>query len=292
MARKNTLNVLGLKQFNADSSDFYVNTVSQHLKASHLHINKAHKHDFYASILFTAGSGIHEIDFNSYQVKPNSVFLLAPGQTHHWELSEDAEGIIFFHSKDFYESHYVRDLLSDYTFFSNVQNQGVLYLDQRMQEEIVPIFNKLLAVTHQDGFRQKQLLLSLITQIYVQLDNILISDTSVQPTRHDGYYSAFLKFQRMVEQHFLNEKSVSQYADWMNMTAKHLNRINQTIVSKSTLEIITDRVILEAKRILIFGDNNISQVAEQLGYSDYSHFSKIFKNKTGMTPTDFLKQYH
>jgi AraC family transcriptional activator of pobA len=281
---------LGLKQFDAKSTDFYVNTIANHLNTSHLHINKPHKHDFYAAFLFTHGTGYHEIDFNSYEVKPNTVFLLSPGQTHNWSLSDDANGVIFFHSKEFYESHYIHGLLSDYPFFSNVQNQAVIYLANK-NEEIVPIFTKLLHSNACRLIKKKDLLLSLVAQIYIQLENALDTTAFTDSNRHDNYYLNFLKFQQLVETHFLTEKSVQQYANRMNMTAKHLNRINRTIINKSTLEIIIDRVILEAKRHLIFGAKNISEIAEALGFSDYAHFSKIFKNKTGKTPSEFSKLY-
>lgn len=67
-----------------------------HLKSSHKHIEKPHRHDFYVTVLFTHGSGVHEIDFQSYDVQPGSLFFLSPGQIHSWELSDDTEGYIFF----------------------------------------------------------------------------------------------------------------------------------------------------------------------------------------------------
>src|SRR4051812_926638 len=90
--------------FGQDGNDdgFYVNTLSNHLKTSHLHISKPHKHDFYVFVVFTAGYGTHDIDFRRYPVSPGSVFLMAPGQIHSWALSEDVEGFVFFHTADFY----------------------------------------------------------------------------------------------------------------------------------------------------------------------------------------------
>ena len=291
MAKDGSLDVLVINQFTFESDDFYINRFAAHLKTSHLHINKPHKHNFFATILFTQGTGTHVIDFTSYEVKQNTVFLLSPGQTHNWELSEDVDGIIFFHSKEFYEVHYIHDFLSDYSFFSNMQNQAVLYLDTKMQGAVVPLFTKLLDVNSSAIFKKKQLLLSVVTQLYIELESAINASTLAVIKRHDHYYLNYLKFQRLVEENFLHERSVHQYADWMHMTAKHLNRINRTILNKSTLEIITDRVLLEAKRILIYGKKNISQVAEEMGFLDQAHFSKIFKSKTGMTPSDFLKLY-
>ena len=291
MTKFKNLNILGIKEFTIENSDIYVNTISNHLETSHLHINKPHKHNFFAAFFFTQGSGNHEIDFNSYEVKPNSIFLLSPGQTHTWQLSDDVEGIIFFHSQEFYEARYLHDFLSDYAFFSNVQNQADLYLDRHMSSEMIFLFQKLHAINSLDCIKKNQLLLSLVTQIYIGLENGLGSSALGDVNKHDRYYIKFLKFQRLVEENFITEKSVERYADWMNVTAKHLSRINRAIIGKSTLEIIMDRTILEAKRDLIFGNKNISQVAEDLGYSDSSHFSKIFKNKTGKTPSQFLKLY-
>lgn len=95
----------------------------------------------------------------------------------------------------------------------------------------------------------------------------------------------------MVEKHFWSEKSTRQYASWMNITPKHLNRINKMVVNKTTSEIIANRLILEAKRMLIYARNNLGEVADAFGFADYAHFSKLFKNKTGLTPSAFSKKY-
>lgn len=291
MSKIDSLEVLGLKQFAVDKTQFYANTMSNHLHTSHMHINKPHKHNFYATFLFTRGTGYHEIDFNSYEVTPYTVFVLSPGQTHSWQLSEDVEGIIFFHSQEFYEAHYLRELLSDYPFFSNSYSQPAIYLDQNKTNEIETIFDKILSVNRQEFPKKKQLLLSLITQVYIELEQFIMPNNTAVGTEHTGYYLKFLKFQQLVEEHFVVEKSVAHYAQLLNMTSKHLNRINKLILNKTTSEIITDRVILEAKRLLIFGEKNFAQISDELGFSEYAHFSKLFKAKTGQTPSQFSASY-
>ena len=87
------LNVLPIGLFKDGKDDgLYVNSLSLHLQTSHRHIDKPHKHDFFALILFTRGSGVHEIEFTRYEVSRGSLFFLKPGQTHNWTLSADAEG--------------------------------------------------------------------------------------------------------------------------------------------------------------------------------------------------------
>src|SRR3954467_5840636 len=96
--------VYGLKQFQKveEQGDFYANTLREHLKI-HTFVNLPHKHDFYLVVLITRGSGSHEIDFIKYTAKPGMLFLMQPGQMHHWQFSKDIEGYVFFHTRTFYE---------------------------------------------------------------------------------------------------------------------------------------------------------------------------------------------
>jgi AraC-like DNA-binding protein len=83
-------------------------------------------------------------------------------------------------------------------------------------------------------------------------------------------------------------KFPSEYASLLNITERHLNRITKTCLNKTPTELISDRVILEAKRMFIHSNYNIAEVAGELGYFDSSYFSKLFKKKTKLTPKQFL----
>ena len=133
-------------------------------------------------------------------------------------------------------------------------------------------------------------MLSVITQIYIELQRTFAQ----LPENHfpaGGYYDTFERFEALLEKHFRTHKSVSQYAEMMHMTPKHLNRISGIVLQKTTSSIIADRVILEAKRMLIYAQNNISEIGRELGFEDSAHFSKIFKKKTGLTPSAFRSQF-
>ena len=93
--------VYSIQNFTASISpkDLYVNTFKNHLE-THSFIDKPHRHNFYLLVLFTNGSGVHEIDFARFDIKPGSLFVLQPGQIHHWQLSSDIEGYIVFYSQE------------------------------------------------------------------------------------------------------------------------------------------------------------------------------------------------
>lgn len=290
MTDDHSLEVLRLGQFDPEQPEFYANTLSGHLEAGHRHIGRPHRHDFYATFLFTQGHGVHEIDFRTYEVRPFKVFTLAPGQAHHWDLSSDAEGIVFFHSRDYYESHYAHERLEDYPFFS-VRGEPMVRLDGNGQRTLLPLFEAILETSRQDHVRKRPLLLSLVTQVYIRLEEIAGPQGQEANAVHNGYYPTFRKFMQLLERDFAREKSVAHYAGLLHITPKHLSRINRAVVGKTTTELIADRVLLEARRLLVHGAASLSHVAADLGYQDYAHFSRVFKTHTGMTPSAFAARY-
>ena len=81
------LPVYQIKKFNchSDENDLYFNDFKSHL-IDHDFIENSHSHNFYLLVLFTKGSGFHTIDFDTYEIQPNSLFVLKPGQVHSWQL--------------------------------------------------------------------------------------------------------------------------------------------------------------------------------------------------------------
>lgn len=271
--------------------EFYANTIPNHLNTHHSRIEKAHKHNFYAVFIFTKGKGSHEIDFQKYEVKPGAVFFLYPGQTHAWELSDDIDGYLFFHSEDFYEMAYVKNSIKDYPFFESNYTEKCIYLSTDQKKEIEFLFKKLYAETQHNEWKKNQLILSYLTQIYIQLNRFIEHHSTInyQDLRH--YRKIFSSFEKLLDTQFKTTKSASEFADLLHISQKHLNRVVKSFTSKTTTDIITNRVMLEAKRLLIYTDNSLARIALQLGYEDYSYFSKLFKKVTGETASEFRKSY-
>lgn len=285
--------VLNLEHFGNQNKveGFHVNTLENHIVTAHRNIHKPHKHSFYLTVLFTHGSGAHEIDFETYDIKPGSMFFLNPGQMHNWELSEDIRGFIFFHSQSFYNLHYAAGKINQYPFFYSIQNSPVLYLGQQNLPHFSWLFTQILNENTSRSVFKTQKILALIELIYIESTRLYINDEVLQKVKLNSYSDKFQQFERLVELHFKTEKSASQYADWLFISPKHLNRITQSMVNKTTTDIILERVFLEAKRELISKKFSYGEIATDLGYVDYAYFSRLFKKKCGETPSEFLKRY-
>ncbi len=98
-----------------------------------------------------------------------------------------------------------------------------------------------------------------------------------------------LNFRKLLNQHFFEKRLPKEYAAMLYVTTYYLNSICKDLLGKSAGEVIRDRILLEAKRLLVNGDISISEIAYRLNFKDTSYFTKFFKNYTGKTPKEFRK---
>lgn len=289
----NSISVLHINLFQSEKNapDFYFNTLKDHLVSSHKHIEKPHRHDFYVTVIFTKGTGIHEIDFQKYDVFEGSIFFLSPGQVHSWELSPDTDGYIFFFSQPYYEMHYVNQKLKNFPFFNSPSFPRKLQLQSDELINMIRLFEAIGKEHESQNVMKQGFILSLISQIYIQSVRELSKGDEKTSATSVSYFKHYQDFENLLEESFTSQKSISFYASQLNISAKHLNRITQTVMQKTASEIITERVILEAKRMLIYLDEGLVEIAFRLGYEEYSYFARMFRKNTGITPSQFIKNH-
>ncbi|MGH1516148.1 AraC family transcriptional regulator [Chryseobacterium sp. JK1] len=290
----NPISVLHIDLFQKGktTSDFYFNTMKNHLVVGHSHIEKPHRHDFYAAVLFTKGTGVHEIDFQKYEVAEGSLFFLSPGQIHSWELSEDIEGYIFFCSQEFYEMHYVNQKLKNFPFFGSVSFPRKLQLDTLELKKNIKLFQELGKEYQAKNLMKEGMILSLMSQIFINATRLFSRDFDPLASAAGlSYFKHYQDFENLIEQHFTEQKSIAYYASLLGISSKHLNRIVQAVVQKTATDVITERVVLEAKRMLMYLDESLVEISLRLGYEEYSYFVRVFRKSSGMTPTQFMRKY-
>lgn len=288
------VSILQIDQFKHDNhdEDFHVNLLENHLETRHKDIADPHSHNFYLAVLFTHGHGMHEIDFNTYEVKPGALFFLNPGQTHHWELSDDVKGYIFFHTRDYYELYYTTNKLSYFPFFYSMHSNPCLYLDTVQLKDITSYFESIHLEEIKDLPLQKQAIMGYINLIYITCARIYNStESALEQHNNNSYYQKFHQFEALVEAHYTGQKLPAYYASQLFVTPRHLNRIAQAVTGKTATDVILDRVLLEAKKEIVLRRGNFKSIAEILGYKDYAYFARMFKLKTGETPGVFAKRY-
>ena len=286
--RKKPLPVLSIEEFSADrrqSQSYYIERLEDHL-VRFPQVSLPHAHSFYLLLYVTQGHGTHTIDLVTYDLRPGGLYFLVPGQAHSWTLSPDAQGYILFFSAAFYLHQYPADRLGAYPFFDPAQ-PPVLYLpasetiiqglfDSIFQEKFTPATNHETVVG-----AYLYLLLELAWRAYTQEQGPRVPSHGLEQVR---------AFSQLLDAHFRTEKSVRYYADQLALTVNHLNALCRKVLNRTASDLIHERVITEAQRLLAHSAQSVSQIADQLGFDDASYFSRYFKKYVGQTPEPFRQQ--
>jgi len=254
--------------------------------AQHHNLHLAHKHSFYHLVLFTKGGGIHAIDFEQFVVQPFQIYFMVPGQVHSWSFEGEVDGYVINFSELFFQSFLLKpDYLKQFPFFAGNIRDAVINLPAETQPQITVLFEQLITETEQDSRMSADLMRALLLQLF-----ILISRLGAEPAadRVNAYNYTLLKnFQQLVEQNYTRLRLPKAYAELLYITPNHLNGICKDVMGISAGELIRNRIVLEAKRLLINLQLTISEIAARLNFEDNSYFTKFFKKQTGLTPEQF-----
>lgn len=278
-----------IEQLNACDKGITMNVDIRRLEVHAKNVDSVHfphRHDFYNLIYITQGSGTHDIDFRRFEVLPNQLFFMNDGQIHDWNLSDDIKGYTLFFKREFYNVAETSFSIPNLPFFNTSANEAQMVIfepdEARTIENIFEdIFNEFQkGLLHHEAIIKTWLKIILIRSLRAyqpQFAN-LGSDLNISKIR---------SFEKLIENHYREYKSVTDFAEKLNITANYLNAICTKTVGRTAGELIRDRIVLEAKRLLLHSTMSVCEMAYHLGYDDCSYFIRVFKKDVGHTPEQF-----
>lgn len=245
-------------------------------------IDKSHSHTFYLVMWLVQGSGTHTIDFKTYAIAPHQLYFLTPGQVHSWELSADSRGYNLFFDQNFFRGRF-GNRLYQYPFYHSHQHQPLLEVtDQQV------LFQQLFSYAYNEyGQRQPNRADVFLSYVHILLEtaNRLYSQQWMAPDTH--LYDRIRQYEELIERQFLTVREVSAFARQMNLTPNYLNHICKKVLGKTASDLLHERVIIEARRLLTHTTQSVKEIGFQLSFDDPSYFVRFFKKYTGQTPVEF-----
>lgn len=232
-----------------------------------------HKHNSYFEIIYLSkGRGTHSIDHNSFQIQAPIIFFVRKEQVHHWDITTVPKGYVIIIKKEFVEMSFDSELKILLSRLS-----GLPSLQPKEHKTIELIFDLL---TMENNFT---IIEGLLKALFAKM-----LETAKPQTRETKITSnAFQSFKDLLSKTDELQNNVSHYAKALNITPQNLNAICRKNASQSASDILAEYIISEAKRLLHYTDNTVSEIAFLLGFSDSSHFVKYFKRYTAKTPQAF-----
>lgn len=274
--------VIGIKSFRKDQLAGRNELLFNEL-IGEKHIDKPHKHDFFMIILFDQASGVHHIDAVDYVIGNREVHILLPGQMHHWHIHQGSIGYQLMIERTFFEqfSPFFR------FYFANYHHHPVIPLSGTAYDLLLYEFNAI-----KEELNAEDSLVQLISARAAVIGAIVSKEAEEIYKEYKIYLSnpRLANFNTLIDEFYKAEKSVSFYANSLHLSPNYLNVLCKKYLKISATQLIQQRVVLEAKRLLQNEELTIKYVALELGFSDHAHFSNFFKAHTGSTPTEFRRK--
>lgn len=272
-------------------NEFLIERFGQYLQRHNQDLHQPHRHSFYHLVLFTKGAGYHSIDFNKFKVQRFQCYFMIPGQVHSWHFEKETDGYVINFSENFFRSFLLNpNYLDRFSFFNGTSEEAVCQLSPPIQQKAIQLFEEMIAQSGVDERERRTDMTRLLLLQFFLLVNNYTTGKVKKPVPQQKL--VLLKnFRKLIDQNYRAIKLPKEYADLLYITPNHLNALCQDLLGKTAGELIRDRVLLEAKRLLTNANMSITEIAFDLDFQDNSYFNRFFKKNTGMTPDEFRKTF-
>ena len=250
-----------------------------------------HRAGFYHILWFQKGSPTHLVDFNPVEIKPNTILFLNKDTVQRFDKKGGFDG---------------KAILFTDGFFCNTE-ADIKYLRSSI------LFNDLFSVSQIQMSKTASLFAHLFQLMEIELENekdisqphilknllhnfLLLSErerreqnfTEIKKSADLDYV---MLFKDLLESNYHKLKQVSNYAKIISVTEKRLNQATSKILGKSPKQMIDERVMLEAKRLLAHTNESVKEIGFELGFDEPTNFIKYFRKHSNSTPVEFREQF-
>lgn len=237
---------------------------------------------YYFFLFILDGHSSHGIDVDKFDIGKHELLFFLPHQIQLFPTST--------HGKDYYKLGFYEECLyrlpKQYQFLLNPHNQQKISFSPTAAIRLRAIFEilqNLLRTNDTDPELIIAHLNSLLTEI-----NIAYFATDKKPA--DDKLTKFIAFKVFVENNLINHPSIKKIAEELTVSTDSLYHIVKHYTGLSPKEFMTNRLILEARRLIYYEKwSSIKELAFELGFNDPDYFSRLFKKVTGKTVAVFLK---
>lgn len=228
------------------------------------------------------------VDSIPYTIAPNSILALTVVQFFQFLSGEDL--VVYQFNREFYciKDHDQEVSCAGLLFFGN-GHIPIIELNEKERRKLDVLQEVFLDELETKDTIQAEMLRMLMARFIIISTRLLKAKEGFVETVSNTKVDLLREFNMLVETHFKTEHSVSFYANKLFKSPKTLSN-NFAKLNTSPLQIIHERIILEAKRLLIYTDKTAKEIAYEIGFDDASHLSRLFKKHTTLSPSDFKKQ--
>jgi len=228
------------------------------------------------------------VDSIPYTIEPYSILALTTIQ--YLQYIDGKDLVVYQFNREFYciKDHDQEVSCVGLLFFGNV-HIPIINLDKKEQRKLNFLHEVFIDELETKDTIQAEMLRMLMARFIIICTRLLKANEGFAENSKSSKIDLLREFNLLVESYFKTKHSVSFYAEKLFKSPKTLSN-NFAKLNTSPLQIIHERIVLEAKRLLIYTDKTAKEIAYEVGFEEASHLSRLFKKHTTLSPTDFKKQ--
>lgn len=241
-----------------------------------------HRHNFFQVIFIDQGTAEHTIEYEQPVImESHCVSVIFPNQLHRITFSPDAKGVILMFDEALFCSDILKNELKAYNHnlynkLNIISREKINYNQiRKMIHHVTFLFNNITPIRREQiRFYIKILLLELIEDVHEE----------IQPQKNLPTVNLYARYKELIDNQYAENKTVKEYARQMGITTKRLNTICKIEAKSTALAVIHERLMVEARRLLMFSGISMKEIAFTLGFTSPSAFNRFIFAQTGKTP--------
>ena len=244
------------------------------------------RNNYYSLIWVKEGIGKLKTNFSEYNFEKNSFFSFAPYQPFMLSSTSVKGVAIYFHSDFFCIHKHQTEVTCNGVLFNNIYQKPFFLVDEKLEDMLDNVIGQIKTEIQRPGLAQYELLISFMKIFLISASRAKAQQQPesipLSATRKEPFILQNLK--EAIEKDFRSKHTPQDYAILLNISSNALARIAKTHFNKTLTNLITERIIIEAKRELYLTNKSVKEVAYELGYDDEYYFSRFFKKNVNISP--------
>jgi AraC-type DNA-binding domain-containing proteins len=277
-----------LSEFEEFNTSFSIKKLEDLYRMKHGESDIPHRHDYYTIIFFEKGEGTHIVDFTEYQIEDNSIYFIVPGQMHQVIPTSEPKGWTMKFTDEFLIANSISDkLINGIYLFNEFGQSPPLSINEAQMSVYLNIISQIDYFSESLESYTQEAIGALMKLFFIQSNNHCSLQKNDNPQLMETTNQLLHLFKQLLNKHYTSMHMVSDYASKLNVTADYLNKTVKSITGKSAKDHIQSKIIIEAKRSLLFTEISSKELAYELGFEESAHFNNFFKKITAQTPSEF-----
>ena len=244
----------------------------------------------YKLILIRKGKGQVTFDVARYDFSENCLIRFPIYQPFQIEANGPLDGVLLqFHPDFFWNQRYQMESTCKQVLFKSINEVPLIKISKPEMDQLLYPLDHLVSELKSDRLGRYDITIAWVKIFMVYATRIKMEKGKINSATLTEAHYIIRKLIDAVEQHFQHKHRPADYAKLLNVTVKTLNRTAKQHLEKTVSDMISERIITQAKHELFLNDKPIKEIALELGFHDVAYFSRVFKVQTGVSPDGYRK---